>query len=174
MVGKLPVGVEVACARIAEHLQSDAPVPCRLAERGNVLGRREVIRFSGVQLHPETWTSGCGKVRSGVQEKHAGGGGALGPESGDHTRAHGHADEQGLLRHTPEGLPSAVYHRCPADPVDELESLVQSGRALPAEEVGRDDIVPGASQPLGREKLNRAQAENRVEQGDVNHSVIVP
>lgn len=104
MVGKVTVGVKVADTWIAENLQVDIPLSCRLTERGNAIGRRGLIWFSGVQLHPETWTNGYGNVGNVVQEQNADGSGALGPEIGDDTCAHGNTGEHGLVRHTPNEL----------------------------------------------------------------------
>lgn len=65
-------------------------------------------------------------------------------------------------------------HRCPADPVDQLEPLVESGGGLSVEEVWRDNLMPGTTQLLGSEEFSGAQAKNGVEKSNVGHQIIMP
>lgn len=173
VVGEFTVGVEVANAGIAEDFYIDAGFLCCLAESGNPLGRCEVIRLSGVQLDPQTGANGDREVYGGVQEENACGGGAFGPEIGHDACAHGHTGEYGFIRHTLKSLPSVLHHRCPTDLLDQLESFVNSGGGLAAEQVGRDDLMPGAAESLGGKGLSGAQTENGVEQRDMGHQIMV-
>lgn len=173
MIREFTVDVEVADARVAEDFHIDAGLPCRLAESGNPLGRCEDIRLSGVQLDPQTGANGDGEVYGGVQEENARGSGTLGPEIGHDACPHGNSSEYGLIRHTPKSLPSVLHHRCPTDPLDQSESLVKSEGGLAAEQIGCDDLMPGATQSLGGKDLSRAQTEHGVEQRDMGHQVIV-
>lgn len=95
-----------------------------------------------------------------MQEENAPGSGPLGQEIRDDARPHGYAGEHGLFRHTSEGPPGALEHRRPADPVDQHEPLVERRGPLAAEEVGRDDLMSGATQSLGSEEFDGAQAQN--------------
>ncbi|MQA96113.1 MAG: hypothetical protein GEV11_16230 [Streptosporangiales bacterium] len=71
-------------------------------------------------------------------------------------------------------MPGPLHHRRPADPVHQLEPLVEGGRGLPAVEVGRDDLMPGVPQSLGGEEFGSAQAKDGVEERDMSHDAIVP
>lgn len=139
MVREFTVDVEVANARVTEDFHIDAGLSCRLAESGNPLGRCEVIRLSGVQLNPQTGANRDGKVYRGVQKKNARGGGTLGPEIGHDACPHGHTSQYGLIRHTSKSLPSMLHHRCPTDPLDQVntdhESVPYGG--------GQNVLAPG-------------------------------
>lgn len=156
VVREFTVDVKVANARVTEDFHIDAGLSCRLAESGNPLGRCEVIRLSGVQLNPQTGPNRVGEVYGGVQEENARGGGTLGPESSHDAGPHGHTSEDGLIRHTPKSLPSVLHHRCPTDPFDQPESLVKSEGSLAAEQIGRDDLVSGATQSFSGKELSGA------------------
>ncbi|WP_333734339.1 hypothetical protein [Streptomyces sp. IBSBF 3010] len=108
-----------------------------------------------------------------MQEENARGDGTLGPEIGHDACPHGHTSQYGLIRHTPKSLPRVLHHRCPAAPLDQSESLVKSEGRFAAEQIGRDDLMPGATRSLGGNHLSGAQTENGVEQRDMGHQVIL-